>query len=230
MTRIIAVRHAQSEGNLANFCCGHTDISLTPLGHRQAVETARFLDAYAIDRIYSSDLIRVVMTARPTAERRGMEMIRDAGLREIHVGDWEGFPHSELDRRDPTRELWHHDFVNAYCPGGESVRQLFARIRVTFRRLADENPGKTIAVFTHATPIRSMLTEWQGLELESINRVPWPSNASVTVVDYLDDGSFSLPLVAYNRHLVDAGLVDTKAAAYEKADVAKPNVKAKDAV
>ncbi|MBE6576365.1 MAG: histidine phosphatase family protein [Ruminococcaceae bacterium] len=210
MTRIIAVRHAQSEGNLAHFCCGHTDISLTPLGMRQAEETARFLDAYPIDRIYSSDLIRVVMTARPTAQRRGMEIIRDVGLREINVGDWEGMPHSELDRCDPAREAWHHDFVNAVCPGGESVRELFARIRLAFRRLAEENDGRTIALFTHATPVRSMLTEWRGQPIEAINQTPWPGNASVTVVDYLDDGSYRLVLAAHDEHLVQAGVSDAK--------------------
>ncbi len=210
MTRIIAVRHAQSEGNLAHFCCGHTDISLTPLGMRQAEETARFLDAYPIDRIYSSDLLRVVMTARPTAERRGMEIIRDIGLREINVGDWEGMPHCELDRCDPAREAWHHDFVNAACPGGESVRELFARIRLTFRRLAEENNGRTIALFTHATPVRSMLTEWRGQPIEAINQTPWPGNASVTVVDYLDDGSYRLVLAAHDEHLVQAGVSDAK--------------------
>ncbi|MBQ8276141.1 MAG: histidine phosphatase family protein [Clostridia bacterium] len=210
MTRIIAVRHAQSEGNLAHFCCGHTDISLTPMGMRQAEETARFLDAYPIDRIYSSDLLRVVMTARPTAERRGMEIIRDIGLREINVGDWEGMPHSELDRCDPAREAWHHDFVNAACPGGESVRELFARIRLAFRRLAEENDGRTIALFTHATPVRSMLTEWRGQPIEAINQTPWPGNASVTVVDYLDDGSYRLVLAAHDEHLVQAGVSDAK--------------------
>lgn len=220
MTRIIAVRHAQSEGNLASFCCGHTDISLTPFGVRQAEETARFLDAYPIDRIYSSDLLRVIMTARPTAERRGMEIIPHRGLREINVGDWEGMPHSELDRRDPARHAWHHDFVNAVCTGGESVRELFARIRVTVRALAEENDGKTIALFTHATPVRSMLTEWRGQSIEAINETPWPTNASVTVVDYLDDGSYRLVLAAYDEHLVRAGLVDKKAAAHEKMDVA----------
>lgn len=220
MTRIIAVRHAQSEGNLAAFFCGHTDISLTPFGVRQAEETARFLDAYPIDRIYSSDLLRVIMTARPTAERRGMEIIPHRGLREINVGDWEGMPHSELDRRDPARVTWRQDFVNAVCPGGESVRALFARIRRTFRELAEENEGKTIAVFTHATPVRSMLTEWRGLPIEAINETPWPTNASVTVADYLDDGSYRLVLADYNEHLIRAGLVDKKAAAHEKMDVA----------
>ena len=220
MTRIIAVRHAQSEGNLAAFFCGHTDISLTPFGMRQAEETARFLDAYPIDRIYSSDLLRVIMTARPTAERRGMEIIPHRGLREINVGEWEGMPLSELDRRDPARVIWRRDFVNAVCPGGESVRELFARIRVTIRALAEENDGKTIALFTHATPVRSMLTEWRGQSIEAINETPWPTNASVTVVDYLDDGSYRLVLAAYDEHLVRVGLVDKKAAAHKKMDVA----------
>lgn len=210
MTRIIAVRHAQSEGNLANFCCGHTDVALTPFGHRQAAETGRYLAArYAIDRIYSSDLMRVVMTARPTAELLGLEIVPTLGLREINVGDWDGLPHSEVDcRYAEARDAWHHDFVNAVCPGGESVRQLFARIRDEFRRLADENPGKTIAIFTHATPIRSMLTAWQGQPIEAINATPWPTNASVTVVDYLDDGGYALHMAAYDGHLREAGLSD----------------------
>ncbi|MBQ3126465.1 MAG: histidine phosphatase family protein [Clostridia bacterium] len=229
MTRIIAVRHAQSEGNLANFCCGHTDVALTPLGHLQAAETARYIAArYQIDRIYSSDLIRVMMTARPTAEALGMEIIPTRDLREIDVGDWDGLPHSEVDRCwVDERHLWHSDFVNAYCPGGESVRGLFARIRETFRRLADENPGQTVALFTHATPVRSMLTEWHGQPIEAINNTPWPGNASVTVIDYHDDGSYTIVEEAYDAHLAEAGLIDAKAAAYEKADAKEEK---KDAV
>lgn len=229
MTRIIAVRHAQSEGNLANFCCGHTDVSLTPLGHAQAAESARYVvGKYSIDKIYSSDLIRVMQTARPTAEALGMEIIPTADLREIDVGDWDGLPHSEVDRRwVEERHLWHGDFVNAYCPGGESVRELFARIRDTFARLARENDGLTVALFTHATPVRSMLTHWHGQPIEAINDTPWPGNASVTVIDYHDDGSYTIVEEAYDDHLAEAGLIDRKAAAYEKADGDKPK---KDAV
>ena len=213
MTRIIAVRHAQSEGNIANFCCGHTDVALTPAGHMQAAETARYIaERYGIDRIYSSDLMRVVMTARPTAARYGLEIIPTKDLREINVGEWEGLPQSEANRIwIHERDLWKHDFVNAFCPGGESVRELFARIRVTFRRLAEENPNKTIAIFTHATPVRVMLTEWQGLPLEAVNDTPWPDNASVTVVDYLDDGGYIVYEKAYDEHLQKAGLLDSRA-------------------
>lgn len=216
MTRIIAVRHAQSEGNLAGFFCGHTDVALSALGRRQAEVTANYLEHVSIDRIYSSDLLRVVMTARPTAERRGLAIIRERDLREVYMGVWEGLPHSEVMRDyAEAAHAWHHDFVNAVCTGGESVRQLAARVSAAFRRIADENPGRTVAVFSHGTPLRAMLTLWQGKPLEAINCVPFPPNASVTVVDYADDGSFTLISAAYDRHLHEAGLVPPKAA-YEK--------------
>ncbi|MBQ3125728.1 MAG: histidine phosphatase family protein [Clostridia bacterium] len=211
MTRIIAVRHAQSEGNLAHFSCGQIDIALTPFGRLQAEETARFLDRYQIDRLYSSDLIRVLMTARPTAARQGLEIIRKTGLREICAGDWEGFPHKEIDRRYPEqREIWHHRFADAACPGGESVRQLYDRIRAAFDEIVAENPGRTVAVFTHATPVRAMLTVWRGQPFAAMTDTPWPPNASVTVAECRDDGSVHLEYAAYQEHLIAAGLAGKK--------------------
>ena len=207
MTRLVVVRHAQSEGNLGHFCCGQVDVALTPFGLTQAEETARFLDRYPLERIYSSDLIRVVATAQPTAARQGLEIIRTTALREINTGDWEGVSHRDLDRDYPElREAWHHRFAEAVCPGGESVRQLYDRIRVAFDALVSENRGRTIGVFTHATPVRSMLTVWRGQPFEAITDTPWPSNASVTVVEYRDDGSIALEYAAYDAHLVAAGL------------------------
>ncbi len=216
MTRIIAVRHAQSEGNLAGFFCGHTDVALTAFGRKQAEESAKYLDRYPIDRIYSSDLLRVVMTARPTAERRGLPIFRERDLREINLGAWEGIPHSEVMRNYAAdAHAWHHDFVNAVCTDGESVRALVRRVSAAFDRIALENKGRTVAVFSHGTPLRAMLTLWQGLPIEAINHVPFPPNASVTVVDYNDDGSFSLVESAYADHLAEAGLLPP-GAVYER--------------
>ncbi|MBR7184658.1 MAG: histidine phosphatase family protein [Clostridia bacterium] len=208
MTRIIAVRHAQSEGNLGHFFCGHTDVALTPHGHLQAEATACYIaEHYAVDRIYSSDLIRVVMTARHTADKLGLPLELTRDLREINVGDWEGLTYDEVNDRWPAENhVWRNDFAHAACPGGESVRGLFDRINLAFRRLAEENDGKTIALFSHATPIRSMLTAWQGLPFEAISTTPWPPNASVTVVDYLDDGSMVLREKAVTAHFDAKGI------------------------
>ena len=82
MTRLIVVRHAQSEGNLGKFFTGQVNVNLTPTGHIQAERTAKLLDEYPIDLILSSPLVRVQQTALHTAERRGMGITLNPGLLE----------------------------------------------------------------------------------------------------------------------------------------------------
>lgn len=47
MTRILMVRHGQSEANLAKLFAAHTDVPLTDLGRRQAQAIADYLAARA---------------------------------------------------------------------------------------------------------------------------------------------------------------------------------------
>ena len=98
MTRLIVVRHGQSEGNAKGEFHGQYNSDLTALGHEQAERTAEFIDRYTIDAIYSSDIRRAYSTAKHTADRRGMPIIADTGLREIFAGDWEQmkFTHVQL--------------------------------------------------------------------------------------------------------------------------------------
>ena len=77
MTRIILVRHGQSEANLAHrWAAGATDTKLTALGKKQAELLADYLTAHErIDAIYASPLSRATDTVRPTAERLGLSVI-----------------------------------------------------------------------------------------------------------------------------------------------------------
>ena len=111
MTKMIFVRHGQSEANLAEIFAGHTDIPLTDLGKRQAENTAQFLKDYPIDVIYSSDLLRAMQTAEPTARMHGMEILPDERLREIYAGEWEGVTFAALMEKYPTEfgEVWRFD-------------------------------------------------------------------------------------------------------------------------
>ena len=208
MTTFLLVRHGESLANLHHIFCGQSDYDLSEKGYAQAAGTAQYIaEHYAVDRIYSSDLIRVVMTARHTADKLGLPLELTRDLREINVGDWEGLTYDEVNDRWPAENhVWRNDFAHAACPGGESVRGLFDRINLAFRCFAEENDGKTIALFSHATPIRSMLTAWQGLPFEAISTTPWPPNASVTVVDYLDDGSMVLREQAVTAHFDAKGI------------------------
>ena len=64
------VRHGQTVWNVENKICGATDIELTDLGHRQAIETGRKILSEHInaDEILYSPLIRAKETARNGAE------------------------------------------------------------------------------------------------------------------------------------------------------------------
>ena len=123
MTKMIFVRHGQSEANLLTIFAGHTDIPLTDLGRHQAENTAQFLKDYSIDAVYASDLLRAMQTAEPTARMHGLEIIPDVRLREIYAGDWEGVTFNDLLTLYPESFgiLWRTDCGRAHPENGESV-------------------------------------------------------------------------------------------------------------
>ncbi len=191
-TQIYLIRHGQSQGNFRKAFLGHTDLDLTEMGHQQAENVAKFLEDKKVDVIYSSDLIRAYNTAVHTAEMKGMEIIKNRNLREIYAGEWENHTFDEL------RELyaesfghWSEDIGTSRCDGGESALELQARISEEITRIAQENPGKTVFIFTHATPIRVFKAFCDNCTPETIKDVPWASNASVSHFEYRD-GKFSV--------------------------------------
>lgn len=201
-TRLIIVRHAQSESNQAKFYAAATNVNLTDFGREQAEKTAEFLRDYPIDRAYSSPMVRVIQTAKPIIRGRGLDLELVPDLREIDGGMWEGLPYSEIETcYHHERNLWYNDFINCICPGGDSVCELYNRVRPAFDKIIAENRGKTVLVASHATPIRLMLTYFAGKPIKESNHTPWPENASVTIVDCLEDGTHRLILTAHDGHL-----------------------------
>ena len=201
-TRLIVVRHAQSESNKAKFYAAAINVNLTEYGRMQAEKTAAFLREYPIDRAYSSPMVRVIQTAKPIIRGRNLELEIIPDLREIYGGAWEGLSYEEIEREYPVeRDLWYHNFIYCICPGGDSVSDLYNRVRPAFEKIVADNYGKTVLVASHATPIRLMLTRFMGKPIRESNNGPWPENASVTVVDCYEDGTYDLILSAYDEHL-----------------------------
>ncbi len=208
-TRIIAVRHAQSEGNLLSEFHGHYNSDITETGIIQAQCTAELLKDVHIDVAYSSDIKRAYHTSCIIAEKHeGLQVIKDAQLREIKGGEWERLTFADIEKMYPEEHCaWMHDLANFVCPGGESVKDLAFRINKAFERIAIENAGKTVLVGTHATPLRCMGCIWKRKPLEEIVKLEWVPNASVSVVDYDSDTlEFELLAYAYSEHLENEGL------------------------
>ena len=204
MTTLLLIRHGQSQANLTRSFAGHTDVPLTELGLRQAECTAEFILAnYTIDRVYSSDLRRAYSTAEAVAQRLGLEVHTDPGLREIFAGQWEGKTFDRIwEEYSEDFGCWNRDIGNSQPTGGESVAQLQERMMAVLQEIAENNPGSVVAVATHAAAIRSVQCGVSGVGLAGMKDVPWVVNASVTELHY-EKGQFFLGKIGQAEHLKD---------------------------
>ena len=204
MTRLLLVRHGESDANFHNIFAGHIDPALQPRGIEQAELTAQFItENYKVDKIYSSDLQRAYRTAESLGKRVNLTITADENLREIRAGEWEGVNFFEVPKLHPEAfRIWSTDIGNGYCPGGETVRELSDRILGELTKISEENDGKTVAIFSHATPIRVAQSIVETGSLDGMQEIPWVSNASVTEITY-ENGKWNLIAVSLEKHLAE---------------------------
>jgi probable phosphoglycerate mutase len=154
VTRILLARHGETDWNRIGRWQGHADLPLNDAGRGQAVELAERLAGDGIAAIYTSDLMRASQTARVVADRLGLAVIEDAGLREIDVGSWSGFTRAEVERRFP--EGYARWLDGEIGHDGETREELTERVVGAVERIAAAHPDDTILVVTHGGAIRAL--------------------------------------------------------------------------
>ncbi len=190
-TRLLFVRHGQSEGNKYGIFLGHTDLDLSDLGREQARVVCNYIaEHYQVDAVYASDLSRAYHTVQPLAERLGLPMTLSDQLREVNAGQWENVKFDDIaviyaaDYR-----VWQTNIGHSRCTGGEVVADMRDRVAAQVQKIALCHRGQTVCIGTHATPIRALFATWQGYGMDRMHEVPWPLNVSVTAVTCTADGS-----------------------------------------
>ena len=201
MTTIYLIRHAEAEGNLYRRIQGWYNSLITENGFRQiqALEE-RFRDI-PIDAVYSSDLYRTMTTAQAICKPKGLPLVTDPGLREIHLGDWEDetwgyvrhFDEKEMLRFNRSDYTWR-------APNGENLLEVGNRLLETICRLAINHPDQTIAMFSHSAAIRQALTQIKGLAPEHWDEVGHGDNTAVTKLIF-DDYDLSIEYESDSSHL-----------------------------
>lgn len=185
MTKLYLIRHAEAEGNLYRIAQGQYNSILTDLGQQQvrALER-RFADIH-IDAVYASDLYRTCATAAAIYIPKKLPLHRCRDLREICVGVWEQKTWGEIARTDPEQmENFSHRLHLWHAEGAETPAQVRDRVLHAVEKIAAENDGRTVAVFSHGCAIRILLATVQGYSLEQLGQTPTGSNTAVSLLEW----------------------------------------------
>ena len=159
---LLRVRHGQSqpyvEGPPFPRRDGQGDPPLSELGHEQARRVADRLAHAGVKAIYVTTLCRTAQTAAPLCERLGILPRVEAGLREVHLGEWEAGLYRKMTADDDpiiqrvrAEERW--DLI----PGAEPAATFAQRVQAAIARMAAEHPDERVAVFTHGGVIGEAL-------------------------------------------------------------------------
>ncbi|MDH6543264.1 bifunctional RNase H/acid phosphatase [Streptomyces sp. SPB4] len=181
---------------------GGTDPELSPAGRRQAAAVAEALAARGtVQAVVSSPLRRCRETAQAVADRLGLPVTVEEGLRETDFGAWEGLTFAEVRERFPDDlQAWLDSPKAAPTGGGESFTAVTRRVSAARDRLLSAHAGRTVLLVTHVTPVKTLVRLALGAPPESLFKMEL-SAASLSAVAYYADGNASVRLLNDTSHL-----------------------------
>jgi 2,3-bisphosphoglycerate-dependent phosphoglycerate mutase len=172
MTRLLLVRHGQTQWNREGRWQGQADPPLNALGQRQARRAAVELGRAHLDHLYSSDLRRAMETAQIIGAALGLAVIPDARLREINLGRWQGMLSTDIQTVYPEEyRRWHTSPLAARPPEGEDVQALAGRVLEGVSEIALRHPGQCVGVVAHELPIAVVLAHVSGIDLARLREL-----------------------------------------------------------
>jgi 2,3-bisphosphoglycerate-dependent phosphoglycerate mutase len=186
-TRIVLVRHGESQAQERRFVGGHDGCTgLSDRGRRQvgalAERLAESAELAGATALYASRMARAVETAEILAPALGdLEIHSDCAFCESHPGaEADGLSWEEFERRWPAPAEWTPQ--TRRDPGGESYAEMQERVAGRLDALIEEHPGQTVVVACHGGVVLHSMFRW--LELEPFGNGSRarldPVNSSVT--------------------------------------------------
>ncbi len=200
-TRLLLLRHGQTELSVQRRYSGRGNPPLTELGRRQANAAASYLGGKGgIAAVISSPLQRAYDTAAAAAEALGLPVVVDDDLIETDFGSWEGLTFAEAAAADrDVHGRWLRD-TSVTPPGGESFDAVHARVRRARSRIIAEHAGSTVLVVSHVTPIKTLLRMALDAGPGMLYRLHLDL-ASLSIAEFYGDGAASVRLINQTAYL-----------------------------
>lgn len=167
-TKLIIIRHSETEWNTINRYQGQLNSDLTERGIEQAKAIGNRLKDAHFDAVYSSDLGRAVDTAKHIlAYHPEFTLHTEASLRERDFGVLSGLTREEGLQQQPEIEAAYRKGDPEYrIPEGESFRDTYERTKEAMDAIAEKHLGKTVLIVTHGGILGMCFRYAIGLPLE----------------------------------------------------------------
>jgi 2,3-bisphosphoglycerate-dependent phosphoglycerate mutase len=189
MSKLVLLRHGQSQWNLENRFTGWKDIELSENGILEAKKSGRLLKEknIPIDVVYSSGLKRAIDTAIISMKEANYDhlfkngdliIIKNIAVNERDYGDLTGLNKQETAEKYGKEQvhIWRRSYdVNP--PGGESLKNVVERVKPYFESTMkkDLEDEKNILLSAHGNSLRALFLILNFFTVETISTAEIPT-------------------------------------------------------
>ncbi len=207
MAKLMLLRHGQSEWNKKNLFTGWIDIPLSQEGIDEAIRAGEEIKEISIERIYTSTLVRGMMTVMlcmlshhsgkvpvvvhpeewyhmcdAQAQSHLIPVISAWELNERMYGKLQGKDKNQMRREygEEQVKIWRRSFA-APPPEGESLKMTAERTIPYFKQeiLPRLKKGENILVVAHGNSLRSIVMEIEKLNEEEVLNLEIPTGKTL---------------------------------------------------
>ena len=178
MSKLIILRHGESEWNKLNLFTGWEDVSLTDQGKIEAKLAAFAIQNLKVDvnHAYTSALKRASKTLEIVLNvlKKNIPIISDKALNERNYGSLTGMNKDDARNKwgDEQVKLWRRSYDIA-PENGESLKDTCNRTIPYFKKniLPKLHDGENVIITAHGNSLRSIIMHVEGLSEEAIVNV-----------------------------------------------------------
>ena len=196
-TRVLLVRHGDTEASQGDRFTGAQDIPLSKDGRVHASELATRLSRYPIDAILASSMQRAMETAGFIARVHGMDVTPVPDLREMNHGKWDGLTRDEVLKAFGANQVAEYDRdPYHFAPeGGESGEAVLVRAAPALQQIVRQHPNQTILIVAHKTTNRLLICKFMGIDPSRYRDVLAQRPACLNVLAFPNENEAQLLLL-----------------------------------
>ncbi|MEW6512222.1 MAG: 2,3-bisphosphoglycerate-dependent phosphoglycerate mutase [Bacteroidota bacterium] len=194
MTRLVLLRHGESQWNLENRFTGWVDVPLSAKGVEEANTAGEKLKGYIFDRAFTSVLQRAIKTLDIVLDLSGQKdipVVQNMALNERHYGDLQGLNKAETAQKygDAQVKLWRRSF-DVQPPNGESLKDTLARVLPYWEKAIFPcvMRGERLIISAHGNSLRSLVMHLDRLSREEVLELNIPTGVPL-VYEFDGDGT-----------------------------------------